>query len=865
MVIRYRDRSSTLTVVGLSSLVFASLLFGAIGLFCKHQHNQYIEFVKELARGQMEVISFIAEEELQKGNYDSLPLLFKQWAGQYVDIDEIELVSKNGFMIASYGPLNPLDRRYVLDKVISYSYYGQANIMLAYSLEGVHEQSRDLWLQMLAAGLFITLLFVLLIYLFVTRRQETRLLSDTIEELRESESSNQHLVAYIQENPNPIASFDLLGKETFRNQAFTKLIKLLHTKNNNAILPKDHQVLMARIRSGERQLYAEVEVGYKHLLVLYQWIDLVEEVYVYIQDVTALRLAEQALKNERNLIQTTLTSIGDAVITTNNDEQIIYVNKASAQLIREDEHALLGKHFDKAFILLDRDLGRPIESPLSKCRRSKAGATVPLQARLVSADGSGLYVDITATRVVMGQEDTFGIVVVMRDVTWERRLQEELYHLASHDNLTNLMNRGAFESHLKQALESAHKREREHILCFMDLDQFKVVNDTCGHVAGDELLRQLAHVMHRHFRGSDVLARIGGDEFAAILTDCPIVNAQDRANRLREEVEKHYFRWEQHHFRVTLSIGMVPIDRHSESLSYLMNAADTARYCAKDAGRNRVSIYEHNSAFTKNWKGEMQWVSQINSAIEERRLTLFGQPIVSLASDELNTMAVEVLLRMKSPEGDLIPPGAFLPAAERYDLINQIDFWVLEQLMQLLCDYIDDYPDCFLNLSGATLGKNDASSYLKEIFARYQIQPQKLIFEITETAAVQNLSGALRMMHELREIGCRFALDDFGSGLSSFGYLKNLPIDFLKIDGMFVKDMHINPMDRGMVGAIKTVADTMHLTTIAEFVESQEVIDELRQTGIDYGQGYGIAKPQPIASLFPRNVGYNNVIWLNTE
>ena len=863
-MVMYMGRTSPMVVVILATLTFMCFLFGAIGLFVKHQHEQHIEVAKALARGQMEVISFIAEEELQEGNYDSLALLFKQWAGQYVEVDEVELISKNGFMIAGYGPLKPSDRRYVLNREITYSYRGRANLMLAYSLEGAYLMTKELWMQMIVAGFSISMVFALLTHLFVSRRQEAQLLSNMVEELRDAESRNQRLAAYPQENPNPIAAFDPDGGEVFCNPAFSKLISLLHAKDSSAILPPGHKEVLNRVRSGERQLYAEVDVGYKHLLLHYQWIDQVEEVYVYIQDITALRVAEQALMDERNQARTTLSSISDAVVTTDVNGRIVYLNEAATKFSHMGTQQMLGKRFDDLFVLLDEDRETPIESPLAQCKRNRPGTAVNEQARLALPEGPGLYVYVTATRIISTDEETAGVVVVMRDVTRERRLQDELYRQASHDSLTELMNRSAFESHLEQALEAARKRGREHMLCFMDLDQFKVVNDTCGHVAGDELLRQLATVMRRHFRGSDVLARIGGDEFGAILTDCPLPMAIERADALREEVQEHSFNWENHSFRVSMSIGVVQVDQYSESISLLMSAADAACYSAKDAGRNRINVYERDSASTKHWMGEMQWVSQINSALEEGRLVLYAQPIVNLKDDGLRTESIEVLLRMKSRDGELIPPGAFLPAAERYDLIDRIDYWVIEKVMQMLSSCDSEYPDCFVNLSGATLSRNHIAPRLKELLKKYPVSPQKLTFEVTETAAIQNLTSALRMMHELREIGCRFALDDFGSGLSSFGYLKNLPIDFLKIDGMFVKDMHANPMDRGMVEAIKTVADTMQLPTIAEFVEDQKIIEDLRQIGIDLGQGYGIARPKPIEEYIPTNGPNSNVIWLTT-
>jgi EAL domain-containing protein (putative c-di-GMP-specific phosphodiesterase class I) len=306
----------------------------------------------------------------------------------------------------------------------------------------------------------------------------------------------------------------------------------------------------------------------------------------------------------------------------------------------------------------------------------------------------------------------------------------------------------------------------------------------------------------------------------------------------------------------------VLIDRLSESTTRLMSCVDAACYSAKDSGRNCINVYQRDSVATKHLLGQMQWVSQINNALEKGNFQLYAQPIVDLHSDELSIKAIEILVRMESPGGDLIPPGAFLPSAERYDLIDRIDYWVIEQVMQQLSSSRGGYPDCFINISGMTLNRNEFSLILNKLLSKYDLSPGKLVFEVTETAAIQNLSHALKVIHELRKIGCRFALDDFGSGLSSFGYLKNLPIDYLKIDGMFVRDLHTDPMDRGMVEAIKTVADTMQLTTIAEFVEDDLILKELKHIGIDLGQGYRLAKPKPIEEYLTRLGLQSNVTWL---
>lgn len=853
----------TLTWVVLATLVFILLLSAAMGLVVRREFQQQLNLAEELARGQMAVISFIAETELQKGNYDTLSSLLEQWAGKHKEIDEIKLISRNGFVIASYGPHQPSNRRHVLDTEIPYSYRGQAKLMLALSLENAYTSTWRLAVQMMVIIVLISGMFALLTYLFLSRRYEAYLLSLSVEELRDSESRNLRLVAYPRENPNPIAAFDLEGKTTFRNPAFSQLMRTLNTTDPGAVLPEKHVSFLSRIRGGEKQLFGEKIVGDRHMLAHYHMIDVAKEIYVYLQDITAQRSAERALRKERNQAHTTLASIGDGVITINMDGQIIYLNAAAIKLCRTDVQNATGKHLSEVVKLMDEDQLWPIETLITKCRLSSPSQVVNEEASLLLSEGDGMHVHVTATRIFSQEDDAGGIVIVLRDVTRERRLQEELHRQASHDSLTELMNRSAFESHLESALESARHRNHEHILCFMDLDQFKVVNDTCGHVAGDELLRQLARVMRKHFRGSDVLARIGGDEFSSILIDCPLPRAIERIDSLREEVQEHHFNWESHSFRVSLSIGVVPINQYSENIVQLMSTADAACYSAKDSGRNRITVYERDSATTKHRLGEMQWVSRINSALEENRFVLYAQPIVDLHTEGSVIVGVEILVRMTAPDGELIPPGAFLPAAERYDLIERIDYWVIERVMQLLAECDGDYPDCFINLSGATLSRNHIAPYLKKMFDKYRISPEKLTFEVTETAAIQNLSSALTMIRELRELGSRFALDDFGSGLSSFGYLKNLPIDFLKIDGMFVKDMDTDPLDKGMVEAIKTVADTMKLTTIAEFVENTEVLEELRKIGVDLGQGYGIAHPKPFAEFISGGKD-SNVVWLST-
>ncbi|PVV06988.1 MAG: hypothetical protein B6D77_14800 [gamma proteobacterium symbiont of Ctena orbiculata] len=854
----------TFTWVVLASSIFLLILSLVAVTVLRSEYDRHVQFIKELTAGQMEIVSLVAETELEKGNYASLSNLINQWATKYSEIDEIKLVSRNGFILAGYGPFQPSARRYIVEKNIPYSYRGDAKLMLAMSLEGAFEHTLDQGLKAAVAVLLLTGLFALLMHLFLARRYEANLLSLMVEELKDTESRNLQLAAYPRHNPNPIIAFNMDGIITFKNPALSRLMSRFNVTDPVYILPDDHEAFIQRIASGERQIFAEKEVGNMNMLAHYQMIDMASEVYVYIQDITAQRTAEKELRKERNQAHTTLASIGDSVLTVDMNGQITYLNNQAMKMLKTDAEMPIGQHFSKLLSLLDDGEEWNIEKLISQCRMSEPNQVVNKQASLLLPDSEMLQVQVTATQIYSEDIEADGVVIVLRDITREYRLQAELHRQANHDSLTGLMNRSAFETHLENALESARQRGHEHILCFMDLDQFKVVNDTCGHVAGDELLRQLARLMRKHIRGSDVLARVGGDEFSAIMIDCPLPQAIERIDSLRKDIEQHHFTWNTHSFRISVSIGVSPINLYSENLAQLMSTADAACYSAKDSGRNRIIVYEKDSAKTKHRLGEMQWVSRINGALDEGRLVLYAQPIVDLNSDNKLIVAIEILLRMHADDGDLIPPGAFLPAAERYDLIHRIDLWVIEEVMRLLTKCNTNYPDCFINISGATLSHAQIPYLVNELLQKYAIDPEKITFEVTEIAAIQNLSSAFRVFRKIRELGCRFALDDFGSGLSSFGYLKNLPIDYLKIDGMFIKGIDTNNLDKGMVEAIQTVADSIRLTTIAKFVENDVIIEELNELGINLGQGFGIAEPKPFKD-FLSETDESNVIWLSNK
>ncbi|MEN8803981.1 MAG: EAL domain-containing protein, partial [Thiogranum sp.] len=434
-----------------------------------------------------------------------------------------------------------------------------------------------------------------------------------------------------------------------------------------------------------------------------------------------------------------------------------------------------------------------------------------------------------------------------------RRLQKHIIHQAAHDSLTGLVNRYEFEKRLEELLVDARAANSQHALCYLDLDQFKVVNDTCGHAAGDELLCQLATVLDNKVRGSDTLARLGGDEFGILLTNCGPEDARQIADIILHTIREFRFVWDDMTFRVGASIGVVPIDATGAGNKTLLSTADAACYAAKENGRNRIHYYEAGDTDLAHRTGEMQWVSRIHRAVEEDLLELYCQPIAPVSDQStVSGEHYEILLRMHDDEGNVIAPGAFLPAAERYNLMPLVDKWVVKTAF----DWLDDHPQhlhnlahCAINLAGPSVSDENFLDFLMELFSRVRVPAEKICFEITETTAVANLVKATRFITTLKQMGCTFALDDFGSGMSSFAYLKNLPVDFLKIEGMFVRDIAEDPIDYTMVKSINELAHVMGKKTIAEFVENRDILEKLRLIGVDFAQGYGIARPRPLRKL----------------
>ncbi len=479
-------------------------------------------------------------------------------------------------------------------------------------------------------------------------------------------------------------------------------------------------------------------------------------------------------------------------------------------------------------------------------------ASIKFENRFCTQDGSYLRLQWVSAPP---QKNLNMIYSIARDVTKSHDLQQQLIWQSKHDHLTGLLNRREFEQQISEVIDSACIYQQNHAFCYLDLDRFKVINDICGHIVGDELLRQLAKLLSKTIRSQDKLFRLGGDEFGILFKNCTIQQAEDLAHQIREAIKSFPFHWRTKKFVLSASFGLVKIDQHSQNFSYLLNAADTACHAAKQQSRNWVRIYDPHDQDLLKERDEKNWISKLYLALAENHFRLYSQKIKPL-QDEEGANHYEILLRLSDPEKGLISPMEFIPAAERYDLMPSIDRWVISTFFNSYADHLQATPLAeeaiyTINLSGASINNEQFFEFLKQQFTLYRIAPEKICFEITETMAIANLKKAARLITDLKTLGCSFALDDFGSGMSSLAYLKTLPVDYLKIDGNFVKNIVNDPIDKATVECFKQIGEIMKIQTIAEYVENEDIARQLKEIGINYAQGYGIGKPAPLMFAAP--------------
>ena len=568
-----------------------------------------------------------------------------------------------------------------------------------------------------------------------------------------------------------------------------------------------------------------------------------------VTDISERKQLEIELEAEKEMAQVTLDSIGDAVITTDAIGNVHYLNPVAESMTGWTVQTVRGLPLTEVFHIINETTRESAINPVEKVLAEGKITGLANHTILIRRDGQEFSIEDSAAPIRDSQGQLIGVVMVFHDVTQSRSLARQLSWQATQDALTDLYNRRYFEAELADMVTAAIQQNQHHVLCYLDLDQFKVVNDTSGHLAGDELLRQLARLLKRHVRAADTLARLGGDEFGILLDQCPLARAVNIAEDLRQAVADYPFIWQDQIFRVGVSIGLVAVDSNITTAAAVMSAADAACYAAKYRGRNRIQIYQKDNAQLNQQRQERHWSVVIRQALERNCFCLYRQPIVPTINPQGQSVAFyEVLVRMLDESGDCISPEKFIPAAERYGLMPLLDRWVIQTCLVKLEQRVQDHADEVLysvNLSGASLNDENFLDFVNSQFENFRVPPQWICFEITETAAIADFERANSFIWQLSQLGCRFALDDFGSGMSSFAYLKALPVDFLKIDGDFIQDIASDSTTQAIVESIHRVGHVMGLQTIAESVENQSILAKLQLINVDFVQGYSISQPTP--------------------
>ncbi len=566
----------------------------------------------------------------------------------------------------------------------------------------------------------------------------------------------------------------------------------------------------------------------------------------------ALNRATDALTREKERAVVTLDSIGDAVITTDAQGRIEMLNPVAEKLTGWTQAQARGRPLSELYVLKNTLTGKVLEYPLPQALSEKHIVPEANDTVLIRRDGTSIAIEDNAAPIIGRDGASVGGVVVFRDVSVARQHAERLSWQASHDALTGLVNRKEFDLRLEQAIRSAQTDAKQHVLCYIDLDQFKIVNDTCGHIAGDELLKQIALLLKSKVRASDTLARLGGDEFAVLFEDCSVGKAQEIAKQLLEQIRTFRFVWTDKVFSVGASMGITAITEAAGDAREMIGVADAACYSAKEAGRNRIHVFRYSGAELAARHERLNWVSRLTRALEEDEFRIYGQPYVALSDDAQPRAYIALLLRLANANGEISPPASFVPAADRYGFMPAVDRWMLSHAFEAYRELSARFGSSAvfgIDLSGASLSDDKFAGFVLAQAAQHGVPPRAICFEINEIDAINQLLSAGALIRTLGEPGFRFALDHFGAGMSSFGYLKNLPVDYLKIDADFVKGITGDPISLSMVRAINQIGHAMGMRTVAEYVDNPEVLQALRDIGIDYAQGYLLGKPQPIAEM----------------
>lgn len=634
------------------------------------------------------------------------------------------------------------------------------------------------------------------------------------------------------------------------------------------LLEKLHQQISEMERARNDQLKDQTRMEHRAMLILLPGVLFVNWLLVYfywrmMRERQAAEVAHAEAILDRELAQTTLKSIGDGVVVTDVSGRVTDLNPVASQLLGISLEESRGQPIVKMVNLYDEDTGAPIENPIETCLESGEVVYLSGNMELRRADGVRIPIEDSAAPIRISNGKMVGAIMVFRNVSEQRDMLRRIQYQACHDSLTGLINRSAFEAVLKDVWQSCESDAAEHALVYIDLDRFKIINDTCGHHAGDELLKQITVLIRNRIRSSDVLgrlydgeentaaherrqeeylARLGGDEFALLLLACPMDAARRIASSVVENIKAFNFLWEGQTFKLGASIGIAPMNRAAGSLEEVMKNADMACFEAKNRGRSRVCIHiEHDDEIHARHR-EMSWVPRLHQALAEDQFILRRQAIVPVLAGGAEVMHYEVLISLQDG-AEMVPPGAFLPAAERYQMMSDIDRWVVDRAFARIAE--EDGDGIYaINLSGESLGDEGMLEYLFMKINEYEVAPQRVIFEITESAAIRHLQNCQGLIGSLRNLGCRFSLDDFGSGLSSFAYLRDMQVDYLKIDGQFTRNIVEDGIDRILVHSMIRMGHDLGVKVIAEFVENREILKFLKELGADYAQGWGVGRPE---------------------